>query len=114
MTDPQRASDAATRVTIELEGLESIGEFTYVNHTLFQYTGSEIILYGAHVHLPPQTRADDLPPTSVTTSVNGRWLMPPPRFVEHIARSIALINQRPELKHLFDAVSAEIQKGTDA
>ena len=58
MADTPVPATGQQPIRVELSGTDSIADFTYVNHSLVQYTGAEVIIYGAHVHRPHRWRRE--------------------------------------------------------
>lgn len=81
----------------------------YVNHLLSHFTGAEVVLYGTQVERPFPADIEDAetPPTELPAKIQARWAMSPDRYVDHVARSLEMIQRNPVLKAIYDEIERQ-------
>lgn len=106
----EQGSAEAQTLNIDMAPPENWPAAVYANHLVTQFTGQEIVVYGALVNFPlrPQSSGDGLTAgEALTATVQVRLFLPPLRWLDHLARSMDLVERTPVLKEAFQEIVRE-------
>lgn len=91
------------RIEVDLSNLPDV---TYTNQLIAHFTGGEIVLYGTVIEFPLPKRSGEPFPSPLRARVQGRWIMAPDKFLDHILRSNELIRRTPILREIYEELEA--------
>lgn len=80
----------------------SLPALTYTNNLVTHFTGTEVVLFGTFVQMPFPSSSSPPLPRELAAKVEGRWVMPTERYVDHIIRSLEMIRSNAVLNEMYE------------